>query len=308
MNSPLITVLASYVTELIFHVPRLMKAGETIEGPFETGNGGKGFNMSIACKRAGCDVQVIMKVGKDAFGDTAERMLHQSGIDTTMVFRDNEHLSGAGVVLLLPNGENAIAVDSGANMYLTPQEVSEAREILERSDIILSPLEMPVPAITEAFRIARKSGARTILNPAPAPNHLLPPELVSNISVITPNCIEAETMTGISLQTNNSVRAAGDRLHDLGIPDVVITLGSRGAYYSDGGNYGFIHAPDVNVVDTTGAGDAFNSGLAVALARGASLGDATEFGTKVASIKVTRKGTAKAMPFENEILNWKFPE
>jgi ribokinase len=307
MNSPLVTVLASYITELIFHVPRLMKKGETIEGPFETGYGGKGFNMSVACKRAGCEVNVIMKVGQDVFGDTAVRFLQENGIDTSKVFRDASHPSGAGVVLLLPTGENAIAIDSGANMHLSTAEVLGTKELLIRSNVVLAPLEMPVPTIVEAFRIVAEHGGYTILNPAPAPDHTLLSELLSLTSVITPNSIEAETMTGISMTSQCSIRAAGDRLHNLGFPNVVITLGERGAYYSDGQSYGFLHAPDVDVVDTTGAGDAFNAGLAVALARGASLADATEFGIKIASVKVTRKGTAIAMPYEQEIRDFGLP-
>ncbi len=302
MNTgPVVTILASYITEIIFRVPRLMKLGETIEGGVETGYGGKGFNMAIGCKRAGAGVNVIMKVGGDFYGENAIRLLEAEGIDTRYVHRDKNRPSGAGVVLLLPNGQNAIVIDSGANTGLTVEEVESYADVIRNSDVVMAPLEMPVDAVTRAFEIAREAGKKTVLNPAPAPQGRLPGNLLKVTSVVTPNETEAETITGVVLESHNCTRAAGERLLETGPNAVVITLGEHGMYYTDGYEYGFIHAPDVPVVDTTGAGDAFNAGLAVALARGNTLHDAVEFGGRVAALKVMKKGTSQAMPTLSEI-------
>lgn len=296
-----VTVLASYITELIFRVPRLMKVGETIEGSFETGYGGKGFNMAIASSRAGAPVQVILKVGRDNYGDTAVSMLKENDVSIKHVFRSEESPSGAGVILLLPEGDNAIAIDSGANATLTSQEIELCAPAIKASKIVLTPLEMPVEAILKAFSIASKYNVTTILNPAPAPTKGIPPALIQSTDILTPNETEAETLTGIVLDSDKKIEEAAGRLLNMGFRAVVITLGKRGAYYCQGSEKGFLAAPKVKTVDTTGAGDAFNGGMATALSRGKSFRDSVAFGIKAASLKVTRRGTAKAMPTLAEI-------
>lgn len=296
-----VTVLASYITELIFRVPRLMKTGETIEGSFETGYGGKGFNMAIASSRAGASVQVIMKVGRDNYGDTAVSMLKENDVEVTHVFRSEKAPSGAGVILLLPEGDNAIAIDSGANGTLNSKEIDLCNSAIQASRIVLTPLEMPVAAISQAFLIARKHNVTTILNPAPAPVNGIPHELIQNTEILTPNETEAETLTGVVLDSDKKIEEASGKLINMGFSSVVITLGKRGAYYCHGSEKGFLDAPEVKTVDTTGAGDAFNGGMATALSNGKTLRDAVAFGIQTASLKVTRRGTAVAMPTLAEI-------
>jgi len=298
-----ITVLASYVTELIFHVPRIMRLGETIEGNFETGYGGKGFNMAVAAKRSGGNVNVVMKVGKDVFGDTAVRMLNDEGINTDTVYRDEQKPSGAGVVLLLPTGENAIAIDSGANSLLSIDDVNRSRTLIKNSSIVLSPLEMPVPAIQRAFDIVKESDGITILNPAPARD--IPDELYQLTDVITPNETEAELLTGITINTETDVMHAADVLLTKGVQSVVITRGEKKVYIKNQDINGFIYPPAVTAVDTTGAGDAFNGALAFSLAAGSGLIDAVYYATQYSALKVTKKGTAIAMPIESEINDFK---
>ncbi len=300
-KKPAITIMASYITELIFRVPRIMKIGETIEGCFETGYGGKGFNMSIASSRAGADVQVIMKVGKDSYGDTAVSMLKENGVKTEHVFRSEEAPSGAGAILLLPEGDNAIAIDSGANALLAAEEISLCSEAILSSKVILSPLEMPADAILHAFSIARSNNVTTILNPAPAPVDGLASELINQTDILTPNETEAETLTGIALDSDSNIEKAATELIGMGFKSVVITLGKRGAYYHHGNEKGFVAAPSVKAIDTTGAGDAFNGALATALSQRNNLRDSVAFGIKTASLKVTRRGTAVAMPTLEEI-------
>jgi ribokinase len=300
-KTPVVIVLASYITELIFHVPRLMKTGETIEGRFETGYGGKGFNMAIASRRAGAEVHVIMKVGTDLYGDTAISILKANGIGTDGIHRDGVQPSGAGVVLLLPTGENAISIDSGANMSLSGDEVDACLKDLRAPSVALAPLEMPVEAIIRTFEHTRSRSGTTVLNPAPAPAKGIPSALIGLTDIVTPNETEAEALTGISLGTDEDIERAAEELVKQGFESVVITLGKRGAYYRTGTERGFIDAPEVDVVDTTGAGDAFNGGFATALARGKTVGESVRFGIAVAAIKVTRRGTAKAMPTPEEI-------
>lgn len=293
-----ITILASYVTELIFHVPRIMRLGETIEGSFETGYGGKGFNMAVAAKRAGGNVNVIMKVGNDVFGDNAIRILKEEGIATDAVYRDDVKPSGAGVVLLMPNGENAIAIDSGANTALTPAEIEASVGSIHSSAVVLSPLEMPIAAIKRSFEIAKISGCTTILNPAPAQE--LPDDIFQYIDILTPNKTEAEIITGIKLENDADVIQAAETLFNKGIPEIVITRGGEKAYYKNKHESAFIYPPKVNVVDTTGAGDAFNGMLAHAVAQGKNFTDAVADAVYYAALKVTRNGTSKAMPFLSE--------
>lgn len=298
MNNSKITILASYVTELIFHVPRIMKPGETIEGSFETGYGGKGFNMAVAAKRAGGEVNVIMKVGNDVFGDTAIRLLNEEGIDTGNVRRDEVKSSGAGVVLLMPDGENAIAIDSGANTTISTDEIDASATDLRLSSVILSPLEVPVAAVQRAFEITKSAGCITILNPAPARE--LPDQLYRLIDIITPNETEAEILTGIELKTDIDVIVAADKLLAKGAGSVVITRGPKKVYYKDSEESAFLYPPAIDVVDTTGAGDAFNGALAYSIAGGNRLADAVMFAIQYSAMKVTRKGTSKAMPYKTE--------
>jgi len=293
-----ITVLASYVTELIFHVPRIMRLGETIEGNFETGYGGKGFNMAVAAKRSGGNVNVVMKVGKDVFGDTAVRLLNDEGIHTDTVYRDEQKPSGAGVVLLLPTGENAIAIDSGANTMLSIDDVNRCRDPIKKSSIVLSPLEMPIPAIQRAFEIAKEGDSITILNPAPARD--IPDELYQLTDVITPNETETEILTGIELRTDLDVMRAVDVLIEKGVKNVIITRGGNSVYFRNGDINEFLYPPSITVVDTTGAGDAFNGALAYAMAEGQNIEIAVNYATRYAALKVTRKGTSKAMPTKKE--------
>lgn len=299
MSTNQITVLASYVTELIFHIPRLMRLGETIEGNFEIGHGGKGFNMAVAAKRAGGNVRVIMKIGSDAFGDTAVRILASEGISVENVLRHEPGPSGTGVVLLLPSGENAIAIDSGSNDTLTEQDIESCRDTIRRASVLLAPLEFPVPAIEYAFGIAKESGCLTILNPAPARE--LPDDVYRRVDVLTPNETEAETISGVSLKNEYDIMKAANKLMERGVRNVIITRGKKPVFYTNGESGGFVSPPAVDAVDTTGAGDAFNGALAISLSRGCNLVDAVRFATKYAALKVTRKGTAISMPTRKEV-------
>lgn len=297
---PTITVIASYATELIFRVPRLMRLGETLPATFELGYGGKGFNMTAAAHKAGANVHMIAKLGKDPFGARARQHMQELGIPTEFVFDDPKAPSGAGTVLVTPDGNNAIAVDMGANLNLTAAEVQRASKVIAASRVVLASLETPTEAIAEGFRIAKIYGVTTILNPAPAPFKPLSSELRSLTDIITPNESEVEALTDLNL-SKHGVQALAESLLTSGSKKVVITLGERGAFYHEGHSSGIVPAPSVKAIDTVGAGDAFNGGLATALAEGKSLEQAVNFAVRLSALKVTCKGSSVAMPTREEI-------
>lgn len=299
--NPTVTVVASYVTEFIFCVPSMLQLGESIQASFSNGHGGKGFNMAVASHLAGAKVNVIMKVGLDVFGEAAISRLTDLGLPTDNIYQTSDASSGTGVVLLVPSGANAIALDPGANHALNSDEIEAAQNAIQKSNILLASMEVLPDVIQRAFSIARARDVTTILNPAPIPNQPLEPTLLSLTDILTPNESEAQALTGIPLTSDSNVTEAAARLLNLGVRAVVMTLGARGAYYTTGKRSGFVPAPQVKAVDTSGAGDAFNGGLAVALAEGQDLPEAVSFAVALSTLKVTRRGTSSAMPTRHDI-------
>ncbi len=294
-----VVIVASYVSELVFRVPRLMGPGETLSGSFCEGLGGKGFNMSIAARRCGANVVPVLKLGNDAFAGKALQQLATEGISTRHVTRTEGVPSGIGMILIADDGQNSIAIDPGANAALGPHEILAAAGEFAPGGIVLAQLETPVAAACEAFTQARRAGAFTILNPAPAPPAALPAELLALTDLITPNESEAAALTQRN-ESDDWLEMARD-LQTLGPASVAITLGARGVGLLHGGVATLIPAPTVKVADTSGAGDAFNGALAAALAAGLPLEEACRFAVRYASVQVTRPGTSAAMPFANEI-------
>lgn len=299
MNPPQVLIVASYVSELIFRVGHLMKPGETLPARFDQGLGGKGFNMTIAAGRCGASVVPVMMIGNDGYAGKPLALLRDEGIDTRHVTSNPDLPSGVGVILIGEDGQNCIAVDAGANATLGPDEITAAADAIRSAKVVLSQLETPVEATLAAFRLARRSGAITILNPAPAPSSPLPAELLGLTDILTPNESEAAALAG--REHLGDWRDAARRLHALGPAAVVITLGGRGIGYSQEGECLLIEAPEVAVIDTSGAGDAFNGALAARLAQGDDLTEACHFATRYASLQVTRRGTAVAMPAASEL-------
>lgn len=295
-NAPSVAVLASYVTELIFEVAHLPRPGETVGGQFTVGHGGKGLNMAVAAQRCGAATFPVMKTGEDEHGRTAQRMILEEGMSGQGVFITTTRPSGAGVVLLDASGQNSIALDAGANSLLTPDEVASLRPHLATCRVFLAQLESPVATILEFFRIAREVGAITILNPAPAPSGPLSAELLRLTDCLTPNQTEAAVLSGGDPLDEASWRTIAKMLRKNGVTQVAMTLGAEGAFISSDTGEHWVKAPQVNAVDTTGAGDAFNGALAAQLAAGVTLCAAVEFAVRYAALKVTRRGTALAMP------------
>lgn len=293
MNPPHVVIVASYVSELIFHVDHLMQPGETLAGKFSEGLGGKGFNMCIAARRCGVEVHPILKLGRDAYAEKARSFLLNEGIAIDHVSHTDD-ASGIGVILLGADGQNSIAVDPAANAMLGRAEMQAAATLIHSAKVVLAQLETPPAAALAAFQIARAAGVTTILNPAPAPANPLSAELLALTDILTPNESEAATLTG-EISTGDWQQTA-HQLRALGPKSIIITLGSRGVGLLHGDQATLIPAPAVEAVDTSGAGDAFNGALVARLAHGDDLESACRHAVRYASVQVTRQGTAIAMP------------
>lgn len=298
MSKPRITVLGSYNTDLVTMTPRMPQPGETILGQgFKTGPGGKGSNQAVAAARAGAQVAFIGRIGTDMFGEMALKVWSEAGIDTSTVTRMTDEATGVASIIVDAQGENMIVVASGANWQVSPQDAEQARAAIAASRVFLTQLETPLPSVQAGMRIAREEGVLTILNPAPGQE--LSAEVLALADIITPNQTEAEIITGIASTDPESACRA---LREHGANTVVMTLGSEGVLLVDeNGPQRFPAFRVEQVVDTTGAGDAFNGALAVALAEGRTITDAIRFANATGALSVTRLGATESMPTRAEI-------
>ena len=299
---PHILVVGSLNMDLVVEVPTIPQPGETVLGKnFATFPGGKGANQAVAAARLGARVSMIGRVGKDAFGDQLLASGRAAGIDMTHVGRDDTAATGVAMIVVDQQGQNSIAVASGANFCLTADHVRQAWAALDDIDLLVMPLETPLETIETAVDLANKSGALVVLNPAPARS--LPAELLPGVDVLVPNEPETAQLTGMPAGTPGESREAARQLLALGIGHVVLTLGSRGTLVLDGDTEAFtlIPARKVEVVDTTAAGDAFVAGLAVALGEGKSLLEAALFANCVGALAVTKQGAQPGMPTRVEV-------
>jgi ribokinase len=297
-----ITVLGSFVADLAFRTHKAPGWGETVMGSaFKLGPGGKGSNQAVAAARLGGKVSFISKLGRDAFGDLARQTYKKEGIDTRFVFETTEHATGgAAIIVDEVKGENAIVVFPGACFHVTPAEIDQARSRIAESAVFLTQLELQIPAVEHGLKVAHSLGVMTILNPAPGLP--LPPGIFALCDYVTPNETEAALLTGLPVSNMEGADRAAQALLDRGVRNAVVTLGAQGALVKNARLTKHVPAVDAGpVVETTGAGDAFNGGFAIALAEGKDIVAATRFGCAVAGISVTRPGTALSMPTRAEV-------
>ncbi len=295
-----ILVIGSSNTDMIIQVPRIPRPGETIlGGRFLSAAGGKGANQAVAAARAGGDVTFIACLGQDGIGSEAIAGFEKDGIDISCLTRDPESPSGVALIFVGADGENSIAVAGGANMALTPEKIDSNREIILSSDILVMQLESPLESVEAAAGLAFSRNIPVILNPAPA--QPLSNELLEKITTLTPNESEAELLTGVIVRDVESAGKAASLLHKRGVGQVIITMGSRGAFVSGTNGDTMIPGFPVEPVDTTAAGDVFNGTLAVALAEGQPLEKAVRFANAAAAISVTRLGAQPSAPSRIEI-------
>lgn len=297
-----IVVLGVFVVDLAFRIQSLPAWGETVLGSsFKLGPGGKGSNQSVAAARLGGNVSFIGKVGRDAFGMIARETGKESGIDMRYLFESSGEATGAAAIIVdHRSGENSVIIAPGAAKELAIEELNAAKKHIESAAVFLCQLELDVPLNEHGLRLAHEARVPTVLNPAPARE--LSDSLLGLCDYLTPNETEAAALAGFPITTLDEAERAADVLLARGVRNVVVTLGARGAFAKSNGIAEHVPAFSAGpVVETTGAGDAFNGAFAVALSEGKGLVEATRFGCAAAGISVTRRGTAPSMPLRREV-------
>ena len=294
-----ITVLGIFVADISFSGPKIPNTGETILGDsYNIGPGGKGCNQAIAIARLGGKVNFISKLGNDDYGKLAIDKLKKNNINTSNIIISNEHKTGvAGIHVDKNTGKNAITVVRGAPSSLTIKEIDT--KLIKQSKIFLTQLEIQIEVTLHCLKAAKEYGLINILNPAPACK--LSSDFFNLIDYFTPNETEAEFYTGIKINNENDAKVCAKKLTDMGIKKVIITLGEKGLFYSDGKEEIYLKASADKALDTTGAGDAFNGGFAFALLKGKKIKECLEIANKVAGFSTTKLGAGDSMPTLKDI-------
>ncbi len=296
-----VVILGVFVADTAYRADRQPKMGETILGrSFALGPGGKGSNQAVAAARAGAETHMITRLARDPFGDMALATWKAAGVTPAVWTVDTGYTGAAYIFVEAATGNNAIIVCPGVAGDISAADIEERAELIAGASVFVTQLEQPIAAAQRALEIARAGGAITVLNPAPAAD--LPSGLLALCDYITPNESEAEALTGLPVTTPDQAIAAAKALRVAGAGAAVITLGQQGAVFHDCTRTVHVPAFDAGpVIETTGAGDAFNGGFAAALARGLDPVDAVRYGSATAGISVTRPGTAPSMPSVAEI-------
>jgi len=301
MSNKDIVILGVFVADTAYRASRQPKIGETIIGnEFSLGPGGKGSNQAVAAALAGGNVHFISRLGEDDFANMALSLWEKSGITPHVTQYSDSYTGAAYIFIEDETGNNAIIVSPGAAANINDDDITANKKLIQRSKVFMTQLEQSLHAAGTALSFAKEGGAITILNPAPA--QPLEKNILKLCDFVTPNEIEAEQITGIPVKSIIDAEIAAGKLLEKGAKAAVITLGEQGALFKDKNQV--IHQPSYEVgpvVETTGAGDAFNGGLAVALAEEMPIDKALRFACATASISVTRQGTAPSMPDRNEI-------
>jgi ribokinase len=296
-----VVILGVFVADTAYRADRQPRMGETILGnSFKLGPGGKGSNQAVAAGKLGADITFLTRLGVDAFADMAKATWAEASVKSAVIETPQSYTGAAYIFIEETTGNNAIIVSPGAAMLISPEDIEANAGLIGGAGVFVTQLEQPIDAALRALEIARGAGVTTILNPAPAAK--LPDRIYTLCDYVTPNETEAEELTGIKVSSIDEARRAADSLLKKGVGSVIITLGEKGALLHTAARSD--HVPVVSagpVVETTGAGDAFNGGLAAALAKGVEPLQAVRFACAVAGISVTRPGTAPSMPTLQEV-------
>ncbi|MGB5870671.1 MAG: ribokinase [Albidovulum sp.] len=296
-----VVVLGVFVADTSYRASRPPRMGETIMGEsFALGPGGKGSNQAVAAARAGAKTHMITRLGRDPFADMALACWKDAGVIPAITQHDDSYTGAAYIFVEASTGDNAIIVCPGVAGTISDADIEARAALISAASVFVTQLEQPLAAAMRALQIARAAGVRTVLNPAPAAP--LPDGMLGLCDFVTPNETEAEALTGVKVTSVEDAITAAKALRLMGAGAAIITLGDKGALYHDGDQTRHVPAVAAGpVVETTGAGDAFNGGFAAALARGDDPLSATRFGCATAGISVTRAGTAPSMPSLAEI-------
>jgi len=300
-----VCVLGSMNMDLVLKVNNLPQVGETIlSKSFEKISGGKGANQAVAARRCGADVTMISKIGADENGRILRGKLEEDNIDVNFVFEDKKEETGMAIIMVNENGNNSIIVVPGSNMTINESEIDKSEEALKKSDILISQFETPEEITLKAFKKAKEIGKITILNPAPAKK--IEEALLSVTDIIVPNETEAELLTGIKVENLEDAKKAGDVFLEKCVKFAIITLGSKGAAVVGKDFYELVPAYKVDAIDTTAAGDSFIGGLSSKLdienINKENLIKAVNFGNRVSSLAVQRKGAQTSIPYLKEVV------
>ena len=300
MNS--ICIFGVFVADLCFFGNKIPVRGETILGSNHlVGPGGKGSNQAIAAARLNGEVNFITKVGKDNHADMAFNLYKEAGVNTTSIAQDPNLSTGVAGIMIDENGHNAINIVAGAAGHLQNEDIDKNLDVIKKSKIFLTQMETPDLTTMYALKIAKENNCVTILNPAPA--RKVAKEDFSLLDFFTPNETEAEFYLNKKIETEEDIKNAAKEFLNMGVKNIIITLGARGVYFENKEENYFIKALKLKeeVIDTTGAGDAFNGALAVALAKNYNYKDAIIFANKVGGISTTRLGASSSMPLLSEV-------
>lgn len=293
--------LGVFVADTAYRAARQPRMGETILGrSFVLGPGGKGSNQSVASAMAGAETHFISRLGADPFGDMAMATWAKAGVRPAVTRHKDSYTGAAYIFIEDATGNNAIIISPGAAAEISNADIDANAALIRGAAVFLTQLEQPIPVALYALQMARAAGVVTILNPAPAAS--LPDGMLAFCDYVTPNESEAEALTGVVVASVDDALIAARALRAMGAGAAIITLGDKGALFHDGVRT--LHVPPFHagpVVETTGAGDAFNGGFAAALAEGMDPAAAVRFGSATAGISVTRAGTAPSMPARAEI-------
>jgi ribokinase len=295
-----ILVLGNSNVDLVLKIPRFHQSGETILaeslGIFF---GGKGANQAITAKRLGGKVYFVTKLGDDHFGKSYRRRLIKNGLDQKLILEDKKLPTGTAVIELTPRGENRIISFLGANGSLSVGDLKRLKRYWRGADVFVTQLEIPVSTVETGLRTAKEQGALTLLNPSPPVE--LPHSVLSQVDFIVPNELEAQSLTRIKWKGKREIRKTADRLLNMGVKNVVITLGPKGLFFKNESEEFWMEAFKVNVVDTTAAGDAFLGALAFGLSEDKPIQEALRFANAAGALATTKLGAQPSLPFRKGV-------
>ena len=295
MSEQKVAVVGSFVVGLTLRTDRFPVSGETVLArEFDMGPGGKGSNQAVQVARLGTPVEFIGVIGNDDFGRIALDLYASEGVGTTHLSTTEDRNTGVGFIMLDPAGDNRILLDPGSNEVFGPSHVRDAKGALEESAVVIAQLEIPAQTAREGLALGKAAGALTILNPAPV--RPIPHDVFAHIDILTPNQTEARVLLELPPDDDSDDVDLCGRLLDLGVGTVVLTRGAQGAVIVDAKGSTPIDPFEVEVVDSTGAGDAFNGALAAALASGMALGDAARRAAAAGALACTKLGVIPALP------------
>ncbi|BAP85415.1 ribokinase [Paucilactobacillus hokkaidonensis JCM 18461] len=296
-----VTVLGSLNLDTTLRIKRMPQPGETLMTENKSSAaGGKGANQAVAASRAGAQTSFIGQVGKDSAGQFMVESLQDDNINTDGIAVDETVGTGSAFILLDEDGQNSILVYGGSNKHVSKQEVDAATKQIKESDFLISQFETPQEAALEAFKLAKENNVVTILNPAPASKIM--PELLQVTDLIVPNETESASLTGIEITDEASMVASAKAFQQMGVKNLIITVGSKGAFYATAGEHDFVPAFKVKAVDTTAAGDTFIGALSSQLKSDLSnIASSLVFAQRASSITVQRLGAMPSIPTVAEI-------